>query len=1797
METEQLQSALNGLIGHLTIETTEDKKKFERLGELLTKTSFATDSCAPLLETFSFEKSDLFFEDKISKKAQKSIALVAKSRSIAKEEPQFRVFRREVPARNHLIYGSVPNWAVGAKVESTVGPFVQADGRKFWFDFYTIQKFSKLYIQGINAPALLFKGAQSQIFEVDGNVSLGRRGNKNFTLAKGSLWITSNFLAANGPAGSYTGLTVLSGKITLSNDAQVINGKLTVAANTTITVSLDLDQPEVPNENPDSFFGIDARTMELALPKNLIFHFSTQERKVDKVSESQWQLYGQGMDFTWNEQEQAEYLAQIGLINIPLRASSQHLEVLEIKSPFNTLAHSADLQKTGWLLPVAAIDISQPGTAAGIGALWAHGNKGITTTWQGLKNAALSLKSPSFIVAPGVILITDTSTGNGHATQSVDLWQDESNPFGTKVELAFPESKPFSYLSNADGNELIMYSANAEFKIDRPVKVDGTPPGIRSLNSLLLLAVNDTDKLIYLFDDNIVQDGATLTGTDPFKIQKFALALENALFKVSGVNGCVLFGSLTDDYTKVKNGFLFLTFGLFRYVPTLPDPYAANLGIFRGQVRDGFRSSVSMVGGPAIGQGINSWLVCRVKWDKPEADDTNNKVEVSFHFAPLNNQFGGISLENIQEEKQIAKPSEKATSSENSTDFLAVNNPIKKEVHDNLLRVNENAAFAKAAHTAAATFTRIAINNPPATALANRKELEPLPDMEEIWDGQTSRLRDDWFSLLDVSSNADLFGISFNLFPKRDGVRFAQNSKAQTTEQFPLQVEGMKVVSQGINVKTFTVPQISWEPLINTTAPEISGDPPGGFNYYPNDGGPMHIINTGEDNVALAPIPLTDYLLKNFKEDTENFKALSFLTLPFGMRALALLENEHKATLPDGTIDTRIGSKFTFNSEEFENEIAGGRQIRLDAGKAFIAGESNMFVGSTVQINNVLDYQGNITGDSTLGRTVTDIFNNEFLLQPFELIRQRGVPLTRIDLSGYGATTFSNWLNPSAAFAATSQAKFDVVVGRCAHEIIQVVSMIYPWGIKVVRTITIFRVGTGYVFRYDSGWRAESDGRFDFRYFVNENPAVKIEKESPFEIHPGIIRALYNVQNIIETKAIKIEDGQMVSAKFVDTDGLFKDNPASGNVLDFKLQPVYFDADIEVENVTTGFVEKTIKGVKIKVVPSKKIVGYVQSAPRGIPITKEVLRNLVTIQLGAIGGPVDCEVNLANSDQKMRLNRFDFNNSFGVNGSDITFALSGRGSVLLPKDGSWSMVKHERSNGDVSPVPADLSIPVIRNGKVVRKDDLEVKIDTAPKDALLRIADPADLLRQPTNATINFGFLQSTDTQKALFLAPSFEWGSKKLNSKIPPLFVDAFRIVNSKGIFPNIGDATTNFGKAVPLLAGGINPFPKGTIQDLGQDIWQLMDITDTIDNVKQQGYQLIKEGINKFDLPNTEFNLIDLGDGNFRIYIEYKGKNDAGNETKGDLDFNINSLAQGAVDTWKSKMENVGIVVDLAGIDRLMRISGSWDSKKGQEASYPGPKLEFSPVLQPVIDILEILQQIQGEDYAGAVASGLKLAMSNKAGSWEYKFEASKEIPVLRFPVPDFLYNDPNAPFKLEAGLKLGAYFNAGLQVTTKTNELLPSAGGTLGFYGRISVMCVSLSVATVYAIGQVNLDIGADTKGGPTLHMKFGFGAQIVVGLPVAGNVSVVYMVGVEIFTAEGDLEVSAFLLFEGHAEILAGLVSITIRIEAKGTVSRKALPDGSSRADMAAQVTFGLDISIAFIINISFTESWQEQRQIA
>lgn len=1805
MNTEQLHALLGSLSGHLTTRSQQQEEELKRLRQSLSRSRLPEDPRQFKESSFTFEQADLFFAGDIPPASLDSLR-AAEGEAASGDEPEFKVFVREVPVRSTQLHASVPLWAGGAAVDHTVGPLTHRDGRKLWFDFFRVEKLIALYVEGRPDPAVLFNVRVRKFFGVD--LSLLADPASSYDLPVGSIWINSRLLAADAPPGYYTGLTVEAGAVRLSVAPQLVGGKLTIKPATVVSVDLRLRQAAVADDDDESPYGLDARRASLQLPERLSLRFSGAGGRVDEVSPATWDVYGHQASFHHDPQRTPRYHGLLHRILVPLACSAPDFRVHECRSPFLRLSGRAPIDAAAWALPSAPIDVQHPTPAAGIGALSIKCGKGLAASWQGLRGGELHAGGPYLLAEPGRIGLTDQKSANAFGEQTLELWKDEENTYGTNAQLRFPRPAPFFYNTLANGNEALVVLADADVRIDRPVTVAAEALAIRSKDSLLLLAVNKAMRLVYLLDDNILFDNSDFTQKVPVLPQPVALALRNALFKVTPANGCLLFGRLAEDFVKVERGSLFLTFGMYAYLPTLPDPYAANLGALKRQFRarrEGLRER-AVLGG----QNIWLWLVCQIKWQ--HATEEYDGVEISFHFAPLQNQF------------QLSA-SASADAPTNTDAREAPPHPLfSLRAADTHIAADANTDFFERAtgadsQVAADAFEASAPEAAGIRFAANFRR-DRLPDYGAIWDQSTSNLRQDVFALLDVSTRADLLGISFGTFGDRRMAMFQTHAVAPADESptgFPLQVQGMEVVSRGSNVRAFTVPQISWEPVLNLSEHHVAGDPSLGPNYYPDDGGPARLLNNSPQQVALAPIPLTNFLVSASADD-DRFAALALFTLPFGIKALALLRKHYEY---EG--HRRKGSELHLNRKTFDDGVRGARQLEVNAGEALVEGESATFMGSTVQLNNVLELDGAPKGNSTLGGSVTEIFNNEFLLEPFDLLRQRGVPLTRIDLSGYGASIFSNWLNPKATIAATSQAKFDVFVGRCAHEVVQVKSIMYPWAIKVVRTITLFRAGSGYVYRYDSGWRAESAGVFDFAYYVNvpDGPGrLKPEaRQADYEIHPGALRGLFNVREIIETEEVAKFTGQMAIAPgktYVDEDGKEQTNTTKDALpFGYDLQPVFFNADVEIENPVSGHVTKIVEGQERKLVPSKHILGFVQLAPRGIPLTKEAFRDLLLRQGGTIGGPLDCVVDIAASGQRMRLGRFDVNNSVAADDSTPVFVAAARGSVILPKDGSWGMVKHLYGTGEVSPVSEDLSVPLIRIGQLVKKlNKLTQKfvwtLDKDPANELVRVADPLELLRQPVSATVNYGFLHSTDTQKALFLTPAYRQGLDRLLSKTPPLFADAFRIVSSKAVFPNAGNAADNFGDVISLVQTGAE-FATNAAQDGGKNAFELAQIGKLAGNASELGFKLLKR-VPEFILPQSaDWTLIELG-GSFRIYIKYRAENiqkpkrpdgtSGGTKTlDGKLDFDVDSFAADVADRWKSLMSGVSIIVDLGPIKRLMTIKGNWDAKKGVEAQYKGsdvdpdfsaPQIEFASELKPVIEILQILQDLQGENYKGALQRGLKLAMSNKAGTWEYKFEAAKEIPVLRFPVPDFLYNDPNAPLKLEAGLKLGAYFNAALKVTTDPKQLLPTAGGYFGFYGRLSVMCVSLSVATVYAIGQVNLDIGADTKVGPSLRMKFGFGAQIVVGLPVVGNVSVLYVVGVEIYADSTKLNLSAFLLFQGHAELLGGLVAVTITIEAKGTVSR-----ANERTDLAAQVTFGLDISIFLVIDISFSTSWEEQRQIA
>ena len=269
------------------------------------------------------------------------------------------------------------------------------------------------------------------------------------------------------------------------------------------------------------------------------------------------------------------------------------------------------------------------------------------------------------------------------------------------------------------------------------------------------------------------------------------------------------------------------------------------------------------------------------------------------------------------------------------------------------------------------------------------------------------------------------------------------------------------------------------------------------------------------------------------------------------------------------------------------------------------------------------------------------------------------MPLTRIDLSGYGASTFSNWLNPARRLRGDQPGKFDVFVGRCAHEIIQVKSIIYPWGIKVVRTITLFRANSALLLslRLAAGARramaASTSAYWVYEASRRVSSMPKSCRNAEIPIHPGICRRPVQRQNILETDEILPFHGQMVvrdGREIVDDDGLYIPNRRDDS-LEFDLQPVFFDADVEIENAVSGFItKKPARATSGSWSPRKRSSVSCSSRRAVFRIDSGKFKDLIVRQGGTIGGPIDCVIDIGGSGQQMRLNRFDVNNSFAADG-------------------------------------------------------------------------------------------------------------------------------------------------------------------------------------------------------------------------------------------------------------------------------------------------------------------------------------------------------------------------------------------------------------------------------------------------------------------------------------------------------------------------------------------------------------------
>ncbi|WP_126974490.1 hypothetical protein [Gynurincola endophyticus] len=1795
MERTDIQSVLGFLTGSLKPADSQAAAALnlaqERMGRVLLQKK---ELDLPILKTIPAK--ELFTPAAID--LQKIEKLTENIRE-SQEEELFYI--RSAESVHPLLEAAQPLWARASKPVQTFGPFPDGDGRNIFIDFYRVVKLVTLYVG--TTPILSFSSTLRSSPLIP-NPALGTQ----LTLNKGSLWVNAQLLNVNAAPTLFAGFDITKGTLTLSKAPTLTNNRYTLTSGTTIQLELTLaNSNSTPNS---SSVALDTNTIKLEFPTDIFLSGNTQKLSFSTKNKGICKAYEYSSDYAVGSSAAFGFNAADKVLELPLSFNQNVFANKTNDNKYFNVSGNTIAKALHWVFPLSAINFNQIPAATNNFFLKVTLDKGLSINWRHLKYQAFLLQKPVLYINKSNILWKDEEAYGLEGATHLDLWKTKAAHLRSTLDITYTKKQILAFLSDADQNmEMVSTLGNVTGNFDRPISVRNTVFKLDSQLTIVAFIQKAEGIFFGMFDHNLLEDRPAMASVI------HGIALHNALFKVSNFAQCLFNSKLHDTNDQVEKASIFLTHLLYGYQPTLPDPYIGNFVYWQrltGSMRDG--RSMPLIYHIQLNNGGKESETLATKFyfgTMPTLNDLNLPEDTDPAPAPIPapkdektpsrkelfeklNRPGRFKTELVNEPlaKEIKKIIKK-TDLQNSLEGLSINKlkPALSNKMESVIAVSRLWKDIIIRDKIPTEEFRLNIIDPGIKERADGLLFKERR-YEQVYQDHIigARLDNEFFSLLDISSNANQMGVSISgeqLFVPTARLREKTTGEFDTVQAGALnfKVEGMEVLFENDRIRNFMLPQHAWEPVLNLSAisPLKEMDPNIGVHFFQDNGGPSRIANNSKKFIALTPIAAIDAMIEDFKNNSSNYTLAAF-TLPFGMKAVSVLNHKGNETVKPKIENIR--PKFRKqNDGSFLFE--GGHQISLKAGNHArnrqypgIAPDSNMFPGFTVQLNNYADELGMPSGKSHLGDTVTNTFNLEFfhsfITNP-DLKLSRGVPVTRVDLTGYGTNMLSNWVSSAAALNEVSQAKFDTFHGRTAHEVIQIKSMIYPWGIRVVRTITTYRGKNGRVFREDSGWQCESDGMFNFR--------VKGITTDPFSFHPGLMHGIINIQNIRETLDI---------SPFV-----------RGNV---KLDPVYFDGDIILENVSQG-------GTNHRV-PSKKILGYLHNLPQGQLITENDLAALIRNQPQLnIGGAIDCVMNLHQSEQLVRIHRFDMNLCTDQSGKH-SFVGALRGNAILPNDGSWTVVEHDTDTGEVYPINTEQGVAFVRNG-LWEAGKLSPSVNLTKE--LAKMSHPQQLLLHYTQFKKNYGILQNTNTQKTLFLAPAYEKSRRAILGRIPPLFADAHRLMKSSGIFANIGDAVTNYGAAILLDKGRneanavIDAFKELNLEDAGKKVFELIviDVKKEGEKVIEKGIRLAKNEVNnvldkafKFDLPEGKFYIVE--EDMFKLYVEYVAPQQAPVNYdkyygKTLLDYDFNSLKNDFTDQWKSRLSNIALVVDLGPIKRLVSVKANFNSQKGDATNFggskngiglPTPEIVFSPELKPIMDILDVLAKLSGGGYDDVIKNGLKIAMSNSGEIWQYKYEIDKSIPLIRFPAQDELYNNATTPLKLECGLTLGAYFNAALKVTNDLNQLIPTAGAYLGFTGGIEVLCTSVGAGSIYAIGKVGLQISADTSGKADLMMTFGFGVKIAVSLPVVGHASVSFMVGVELIISTEGVECTAIMVFKGNASLLGGIVAVTIMIEAKGGVKKIG-----NKTECKAQVTFALDISIFLVIDISFSKTWGEDRQIA
>ena len=460
-----------------------------------------------------------------------------------------RVARRTLPFLSSAEPDSLAEWAAGRKVERTLGPFVDRDGRLVWFDIFAIVRQVSLVRAPSSAPLLTLPLR---------GFSLGAA--TSYELPAGSVWILSRALSAAAPAGAYSGVRIKKGRLRLSSAPTIAGLTLTIPNGARVTLELELDPPA--STAPAATPGQDAHASRVKVPETATFVFTAAGGVLRAAGDASLKVFGAAFALQ-RKSAAATYEASLNRVLLPFDSRPVDLAIASSQSKLFEVEGSAKVTLSAWALPVAVVEASQLGHAAGAGALVLGTEAGLDATWRGLATNPGSpvALGPTFVLAETdrVVIVAADAKGVA-ATQSLRLWEIP-NPGHAEIRLSF-ERVRLRFESLAGQLDAVLVTCALEAAVDRPVPVSGRRFTLRS-----------TAAIAVLWDDGSASHALVQAPlSPPFGADVTALAMRNALLTVSPPALLFFYGRFSGA-DQIESGAFVLFFRLLHFLFTLPDPY------------------------------------------------------------------------------------------------------------------------------------------------------------------------------------------------------------------------------------------------------------------------------------------------------------------------------------------------------------------------------------------------------------------------------------------------------------------------------------------------------------------------------------------------------------------------------------------------------------------------------------------------------------------------------------------------------------------------------------------------------------------------------------------------------------------------------------------------------------------------------------------------------------------------------------------------------------------------------------------------------------------------------------------------------------------------------------------------------------------------------------------------------------------------------------------------------------------------------------------------------------------------